>query len=104
MNIARSTFPATEYSDNDQKKGHQMVPFAIFWHRGAGLACVGSVSTFLSGDICPKPEVLGVRLVFVNVVVLLTFCCCVCCNGFIFFPRWDERCDFRHKMNPCNTC
>ena len=46
-----------------------MVPFAIIWHRGAGLACVGLVSTILSGDICPKPEVLGVRLVF---------CRCLC--------------------------
>ena len=70
------------------------------------MPCVGLDSTILSGDIYPKPEVLGVRLVFVNVAVLpdLSLFCCVFRNGFIFFFWWTACCDLRHKMAPCNTC
>ena len=70
------------------------------------MSCVGLYSTILSGDIYPKPEVLGVRLVFVNVVVLLCLflCCCVICNDFIFFFLNSSCCDLMHKMLPCNTC
>ena len=69
------------------------------------MSCVGLYSTILSGDISPKPEVLGVRLVFVNVVVLpCFFTCCVFCNDFIFFLWPVESCDLPHKMCPCDTC
>ena len=75
-----------------------MVPFAIIWHRGAGLACVGLVSTFLSGDICPKPEVLGVRLVF---------CTCRCvsvlrlrASGAAHFSLWLRVLERLHILLP----
>lgn len=72
----------------------------IFWHRGAGLACVGSVSTFLSGENYPKPEILGVRLVFENAMMfsLLFLVCRVFCNDFIFFLQPATSCDLLHKM------
>ncbi len=36
------------------------------------MSCVGTVSTFLSDDMLSKPEVLGVRLVFVTCRLAVT--------------------------------
>jgi hypothetical protein len=88
-----------------QKKRAPNGALLIVWQRGAGLTCVGSVSTFLSGEDYPKPEILGVRLVFVNVMVRLLFflICCVFCNDFII-AFWPGRsCDLLHRLTPCNT-
>ena len=57
-------------SKNGKKEGHHKVPFLI-----SGIEewadPLRFVSTFLSGDMCPKPEIPGVRLILFHVVLKL---------------------------------
>ncbi len=77
----------------------------MVWQRGAGLTCDGTVPPFLSGDICPKPEVLGVRLVSLKcrraAVLLVLFA--LFCDDFIIDCATIARCDLLHNPDSRNT-
>jgi hypothetical protein len=76
------------------------VPLLMVWQRGAGLTCNGTVPSFLSGNICPKPEVLGVRLVSLKCrcVAVFRVWCALFCDDFIIDRAAIARCDLLHNM------